>query len=87
MDTLPLLRSIPLFEGLTDDDLQALASALKPRTFRAGEMIFAQGDAGNAMYIVESGDVNIHLPGEASPSYLAGRSGARRILRRTSSVR
>ena len=63
---LPLLRSIPLFDGLTDDDLQALASTLKPRTFRAGDMIFAQGDAGNAMYIVESGDVNIHLPGEAS---------------------
>jgi uncharacterized membrane protein len=66
MDTMPLLRSIPLFEGLTDDDLQALASALKPRTFQAGQMIFEQGDAGNAMYIVESGDVNIHLPGEGS---------------------
>lgn len=66
MDTMPLLRSIPLFDGLTDDDLHALASTLKPRAFRAGEMIFAQGDAGNAMYIVESGDVNIHLPGEGS---------------------
>ena len=29
-------------------------------------MIFSQGDSGSAMYIVESGDVNIHLPGEAS---------------------
>lgn len=66
MDTMPLLRSIPLFDGLTDDDLHALASTLTPRAFPAGKMIFAQGDAGNAMYIVESGDVNIHLPGEAS---------------------
>ena len=66
MDNMPLLRSIPLFDGLTEDDLQALAGTLKPCTFKAGEMIFAQGDAGNAMYIVESGDVNIHLPGEGS---------------------
>ena len=66
MDTISLLRSISLFEGLTDEDLQALASKLEHHEFRAGEMIFAQGDVGNAMYIVESGDVNIHLPGEAS---------------------
>ena len=29
-------------------------------------MIMAQGDSGSSMYIVESGDVNIHLPGDAS---------------------
>jgi uncharacterized membrane protein len=29
-------------------------------------MIFAQGDSGASMYIVESGDINIHLPGDAS---------------------
>ncbi len=66
MDATPLLRSIPLFEGLSEEDLTALSSALKMRTFKAGAMIFAQGDAGDAMYIVESGDVNIHLPGDAS---------------------
>ena len=29
-------------------------------------MIFDQGDTGSAMYIVQSGDINIHLPGEGS---------------------
>ena len=66
MDATPLLRSIPLFEGLSEEDLQALSGALELRTFKAGEMIFAQGDEGSALYIVESGDVNIHLPGDAS---------------------
>ncbi len=66
MDDTSLLRSIPLFEGLEEDDLVALAAALQPRTFRAGTTIFAQGDIGSAMYIVQSGDVNIHLPGEKS---------------------
>ena len=66
MDPTPLLRSIPMFEGLSQDDLHALGDALEHRPYRAGEMIFAQGDAGSSMYIVESGDINIHLPGEDS---------------------
>ena len=66
MDATALLRSIPLFEGLEEDDLVALSAALEPRSFRAGTMIFAQDDVGSAMYIIESGDVNIHLPGEKS---------------------
>jgi CRP/FNR family cyclic AMP-dependent transcriptional regulator len=66
MDAMKLLHSIPLFEGLGEDDLRALAQTLERRTFKAGSMIFAQGDSGSAMYIVDSGDVNIHLPGEAS---------------------
>lgn len=65
-DAAPLLRSIPLFEGLTDEDLNELGRALEPRRYAAGEMIFEQGDAGSSMYIVESGDCNIHLPGDAS---------------------
>jgi CRP/FNR family transcriptional regulator, cyclic AMP receptor protein len=66
VDSTGLLRSIPLFEGLSEDDLVALSATLVPRHFRAGTMIFEQGDSGTAMYIVESGDVNIHLPGERS---------------------
>jgi uncharacterized membrane protein len=66
MDANALLRSIPLFEDLSEDDLTALAYALVPRAFAAGTMIFSQGDSGSSMYIVESGDVNIHLSGEGS---------------------
>jgi len=61
-----LLRSTPLFEGLTADDLQVLAASVKPKPFKAGQMIFNQGDVGTEMYIVASGHVNIHLPGDAS---------------------
>jgi CRP/FNR family transcriptional regulator, cyclic AMP receptor protein len=61
-----LLRSTPLFEGLTADDLQVLAASVKPKPFKAGQMIFHQGDVGTEMYIVASGHVNIHLPGDAS---------------------
>ena len=67
METTQLLRSIPLFDALDDTDLKALAdNYLSERRFAAGTQIFAQGDAGDAMYIVVSGDVNIFLPGEDS---------------------
>ena len=66
MDFSPLLRSIELFEGLADPDLQDLSNHLERRAFKAGQMVFEQGDMGTAMYIVESGDVNIHLAGEES---------------------
>src|SRR5579885_334317 len=66
VESADLLRSIPLFEGLNEDDLQALATRVARRAFRSGEFIFRQGDAGSAMYIVAEGRVNIHLVAPAS---------------------
>jgi CRP/FNR family transcriptional regulator, cyclic AMP receptor protein len=66
VDNARLLREIPLFEALSSDDLGVLAARLVPRSYRAGEVIFNQGDTGNEMYIVADGQVNIFLPGEAS---------------------
>jgi uncharacterized membrane protein len=66
LDATPLLRSIPLFAGLTDEDLEELGRHLEVRRFAAGAMVLNQGDTGSSMYIVESGECNIHLPGDAS---------------------
>jgi uncharacterized membrane protein len=66
MDYSTLLAHVPMFEGLGEDDIRALAKSVVERKFRAGEMIMNQGDAGTSMFIVAGGDVNIHLPGEAS---------------------
>src|SRR5450755_1034766 len=61
-----LLRSIPMFHGLSDDDLGALVSAVSERHFFAGQVIINQGDPGTEMFIVAAGQVNIFLAGEAS---------------------
>jgi len=66
MEYVTLLRSIPMFQGLGEEDLNALAQSLVERSFLAGKQIMAQGDAGSEMYIVASGHVNIFLPGESS---------------------
>ena len=61
-----LLRSIPMFEGLSQEDLDHLAGTLVERRLKGGQIIFNQGDRGSEMYIIALGHVNIHLPGENS---------------------
>lgn len=57
-----LLAQIPLFEGLSDEDREALAERLAERKFQPDELVFAKGDEGSSMYIVLQGAVQIFLP-------------------------
>ena len=59
MDRIELLQTIPLFESLERDDLTVLASRLREAKVARGESVFAQGDEGDAMYIIEDGAVDI----------------------------
>src|SRR5690349_15157597 len=55
------LKQVHLFAGLSDDDIQELASVVKRRTFRAGEVIFHRDDPGQVLYIIKEGKVKICL--------------------------
>lgn len=59
-----LLAEVPMFEGLTDKDREALGERLTERKIAAGQLVFAKGDAGSSMYLVLSGSVQIFLPSE-----------------------
>ena len=59
-----LLAQIPLFQGLSDEDREALAERLTEKPFKAGNIVFSQGERGASMYLVRSGSVQIYLPGE-----------------------
>jgi uncharacterized membrane protein len=48
-----------LFESLETDDLDALSNKLREVSVEAGHMVFAQGDEGDAMYVIEDGAVDI----------------------------
>ena len=61
MATLELLAQVPLFAGLTPEELRGLAALLQRRRYAAGEVIFHEGDAGTALYIIENGEVKIVL--------------------------
>jgi CRP/FNR family transcriptional regulator, cyclic AMP receptor protein len=57
-----LLAQIPLFQGLADEDREALATRLTEKSFRPGDIVFSQGEPGTSMYVVQSGAVQIYLP-------------------------
>ena len=59
MDRIELVKTIPLFESLEDDDLNALANKLREVRVDAGHRVFEQGDEGDAMYVIEDGAVDI----------------------------
>jgi len=60
-----ILRPIPLFHMLDEEELRTLAKELDEKHFLAGQKIFSMGDLGDKMYIVESGQVELFLQDKA----------------------
>jgi CRP/FNR family transcriptional regulator/CRP/FNR family cyclic AMP-dependent transcriptional regulator len=58
------MKQSPLFAGLTDAELEALAQDLLQRQFQQGEAIFQQGDPGQMIYLIELGQVRIYVQDE-----------------------
>jgi CRP/FNR family transcriptional regulator, cyclic AMP receptor protein len=54
-DTIRLLGRVPVFETLSPPDLARVAQVAVPRSFRAHQVIFREGDASDTCYVVESG--------------------------------
>jgi CRP/FNR family transcriptional regulator, cyclic AMP receptor protein len=53
------LKEVPFFQGMTVDQLKALATVCEEGLFAANSQIFSQGDPGGALYVVMSGRVGI----------------------------
>jgi CRP-like cAMP-binding protein len=54
-----LLQGMDLFMDLPDDELSKVARLLKEQKFGDNDLIFGQGDAGDALYVILSGRVRI----------------------------
>ncbi len=54
-DRVTLLRHVRVFAGLSEQDLTAIAEVSISRRYRAGEVVFREGDGGDTCYIVRSG--------------------------------
>lgn len=64
MDTLALLRALPLFEGLDDTMLARLAERCVPRTLAPGELLFRAGEPARGLYVIASGRVRVYRTSE-----------------------
>jgi signal transduction histidine kinase len=53
------LRKSPLFQGLSDQELNQLMDMAEPLSLRAGEILIKQGELGDSAYVVMSGDFEV----------------------------
>ena len=53
------LDGLKLFSDLSRREIRRLRPILYPRTYNAGETVFSQGEVGSALYVVQSGSVDI----------------------------
>jgi CRP-like cAMP-binding protein len=53
------LRGIPLFRGFSDQQVQRLAELFEPVGTNEGGILFAQGEAAGAFYILIAGEVSL----------------------------
>ena len=56
-ETIALLRSVPVFSTLGEEDLAEVAAVTVPRDFAGGEMVFREGDRSDTCYVMRSGRV------------------------------
>ena len=64
------LAGVPLFLGLSQDELSALSGRLRREQFAAGAEVVGQGDPGDKLYVINSGRVDV---------LLTDRNGERRV--------
>jgi CRP/FNR family transcriptional regulator/CRP/FNR family cyclic AMP-dependent transcriptional regulator len=78
MKMIRFLEGVPLFQGLTRQQLDSISQDVQPRQFGQGEIIFREGDPGQVLYLVYSGQVRIYvngLDGTETSVILFGRPG------------
>jgi CRP/FNR family transcriptional regulator, cyclic AMP receptor protein len=67
MDTIQLLKGVEVFDGLSDAELKRIAGICQEALYQKGDRITTQGEAGDEMFIIREGFVEISV-GEADPS-------------------
>jgi len=59
------LRKVPLFAGLDNKELDEIASSMRERRFKAGDTVTQEGAGGVGFFIVEEGEADVDVGGEA----------------------
>jgi CRP-like cAMP-binding protein len=53
------LKNVPIFSGLSDDDLVALADSFRKRSYRKRDVLVFEGDASDALFVITSGNAAV----------------------------
>jgi CRP/FNR family transcriptional regulator len=63
-----ILRRVPLFAGLDNKELDQIASSLRERRFKAGDVVTQEGSGGVGFFVVEEGEADVSVGGESKGS-------------------
>jgi CRP-like cAMP-binding protein len=67
VDRVALVQSSPLFEMLSNQELEDVCALLTPRSVAEGATIFAEGALGDGLYVIEAGEVEVFHSSSAGP--------------------
>ena len=60
-----MLKKVPLFAGLDDKELAEIASSMRERRFKAGDTVTQEGAGGVGFFVVQEGEAEVNVGGEA----------------------
>jgi len=55
-----ILAKVPIFSGLSEEELGLLSQRIVPRRFSPAEIVFSEGEGCSGLYVVASGHVRIY---------------------------
>ncbi|HCF57919.1 MAG TPA: cyclic nucleotide-binding domain-containing protein, partial [Myxococcales bacterium] len=59
MEKFDVLQRSPLFQTLSASEVELAADMSRPRRFAAGEVVFEQGDLGEALFVIADGEAEV----------------------------
>ena len=62
------LKKVPLFAGLDKHELEVIASSMRERRYKAGDIVTKEGAGGVGFFVVEEGEAEVSVAGEAKAS-------------------
>jgi CRP/FNR family transcriptional regulator len=63
-----MLKKVPLFAGLDNKELTQIASSMRERRFKAGDVMTQEGSSGVGFFVVEDGEADVSVGGDARGS-------------------
>jgi hypothetical protein len=63
-DPADVLTSVPLFSGLSDDEVDRIAALCKARRFAPGDVVIREGSGGASFYVIDSGAASVSIRGD-----------------------
>jgi CRP/FNR family transcriptional regulator, cyclic AMP receptor protein len=71
MEKILFLKSVPIFTGMTGEELRSLAEIVEEKEFKSGDTIFRENEPGEEMYVIVQGRIQVFHEEKGSETTIA----------------